>query len=107
MFLSGPAVMPATFGVRRRDGVLGDAAHGRDAADGVDAAGLGEPQVAVGAGRDGVRPAARGNAELGDGPRRRDAADVVGVVLGEPQVAVGAGRDRVREARRAWGWGTR
>ena len=56
---------------------------------------LGEPEVAVGAGRDPIGLAVgRGDGELGDGVSRRvDHPDLVGIDFGEPEVAVGPGRD--------------
>src|SRR5712664_3820478 len=70
----------------------------RDAPDLV-GPGLGEPQVAVRAGRDRPRKAAgRGERKLGHLAGRRDAPDLVGVLLREPEVAVGARRDPPRDA---------
>ena len=73
---------------------LGDRARRRDPPDPV-AAVLGEPEVAVGPGRDAQRVDCRGDAgrELGHRARRRDPPDPIAAVLGEPQVAVGPGRD--------------
>ena len=79
---------------------LGGPGEPADAHDRPRIAALDEPQVAVGAGRDPVRAAIRGEPgraareELGDDARGRDPADAArAVVRGEPQVAVRAGRD--------------
>ena len=64
---------------------------------------LGEPEVAVGAGRDPRRTGiGGGDGERADGVSGRvDHPDRVGAGLGEPEVAVGTGRDR-SENRLRW-----
>ena len=67
---------------------------------------LGEPEVAVGSGRDvHGSPAVWGDREFGDRPAGRDPPDRVAEVLGEPDVAVGAGGDRVGYVRVVLGVG--
>ncbi len=74
-------------------GELGDLALGGDAPDVVHDVGpleLGEPQIAIRAGRDAPRLAiGRGNVELGDLALGGDAPDVVPIELREPEVAIG------------------
>ena len=62
---------------------------------------LGEPEVAIGSGRDELGSAnLRLDAELADGPTGRDAPDLVPITLGKPQVAIRPGGDDARLAPR-------
>ena len=91
---SGPTVMPGPVAVGA--GELGDRAAGVIRPI-LPAAGLGEPEVAVGAGGDAGRFAIRrGCREVGEYACRGDAPDPVAVELSEPEVAVGAGGDAGR-----------
>jgi len=76
---------------------LGEAARGGDAPNVVRR--FGEPEVAIGPGRDGVRPTAsrgptgRWQGELGETARGGDAPDGVHIWSREPEVAIRPGRD--------------
>src|SRR5438132_9640142 len=65
---------------------------------------FGEPDVAVRAGRDGVRPAVgRGDRVLRNPAVQSDAPDLVRVALGEPEGTVAADRHEIRAIRRGHG----
>ena len=76
---------------RGRDRLVG---RGQGDLPDVVAAILGEPEVAIGPGRDAKGTArGRGDGQLGHDPTGGDLSDVVRAILGEPEVAIGPGRD--------------
>ena len=67
---SGPAVIPVGIAVGRGDGELGDGVRRRVDHPDLVGTGLGEPEIAVGPGRDHRGSCAVGNGELADGHRQ-------------------------------------